>query len=710
MTEPLPLDDWPPLDAGRPPAGRALLDWAADAGVERLCVVTGSAGTGKSQLLAWFASGHRWHEVSTVNALVACEGLGLAPAVWLLSHQLHYGARSVAELLDTAVRDRRPVLVALSDLHLLDTAGKRPGSLFVPEVVEQLLTLPWVRVLAEVRDPANAGFDTPSRVIDLDDPAMTDRDGYAAWYTGLAGPAPAVPADAVFPHPVLGHLAADLPPGAAPSAGPEGRTDGQELCAAWWAGQDPEVRGALRTLALARDWMDVVTWRLLHAGLHPDDPGAAAAVDRAAGRLPWQQVEFRMPLPRLLTLARHDDGSGEPFPDRERAFDVLLGLVPRDGRGRPDWEHAPRYVLDHILAHAPEPRAVSTLLSDPGFLVHAAPEAITRALDDRKVATPPSLRAAWYPAAPALQQGLPSAAQRVAALYTSALAAAPRLAELLAPAARANPTTARWTLPRLAMPLLDGRPAEASWPGAISALAPGADATVVAADTLGQVRTLNTATGAVVGRTVNTPVTGATGLLRLTDDGFVLLDHAGTVRTVGAVDPALAADLAATGGRATCLGAAPDGGTLVLGDEAGTVRLFGVRDGEPVRLTERLAEVPLTAVGCLRADDGDHVVVAGAADGSITLWAPPKPPLDRPLTFREAEPVAIASAATRVGPVIAIAWSDHVVSVRRLAYGPAHEVHPYHDVLALAITPDGALVVAGYDGITCWECDLDALA
>ncbi len=183
---------------------------------------------------------------------------------------------------------------------------------------------------------------------------------------------------------------------------PQAPADGVDVCTAWWRTRAPDVRGALRTLALARGWMGRDTWRSLHSRLCPDDPGAAAVVDRAAAEFPGA-VEHRLALPRLAALARReDDDPGERHPDGDRVFEILTGLVPPAPDGRPDWGHAPDYVPAHLLAHAPDTRAVATLLSDPGFLVHAAPEAVTRVLEDRRTVTPPSLRAAWYPAAPVL--------------------------------------------------------------------------------------------------------------------------------------------------------------------------------------------------------------------------------------------------------------------------------------------------------------------
>ncbi|MCQ4079466.1 ATP-binding protein [Streptomyces sp. RB6PN25] len=701
MTDRLSLARFPDVEAGRTPACQALLDWVQDREAERLCLVSGAAGAGKSHLLAWSMGPVRF------DAMVPGEGLRLAEAVWGISGQLCYDGWSVDDLLRHVTQDERPLCIVVADAHKLDNRGRAPGTMLVPEVLEPLLELPWVRVLAEVRDAKASPFTKPARVIDLDDPAMTDEGEYTRWYNELAGGRPSVPVGEVFPHPVSGQLAASLP---------DSLPEGKDVCTAWWESLGAPVRGAMRTLALARGWMGVATWRLLHAGLHPHDPDAADAVDEAAARLTRRTVEYRLPLPRLVSLARREDDSGEQVPDPERVFEILLGLVPRDRNGRPDWEHAPRYVLDHILAHAPEPRMAGELISDPGFLVHAEAGAITRALEDAKVPTPPSLRAAWYPAAPTLYGEAYDAprteAQRAAVLRTSALANAPRLADLLAPAARGSGFIARWSLPRRSLPVLDGPVPEASWPGAVAAMAPGAEGTVIAADTLGQLRRLSTADGTVAGRTVNTPATGASGLVRIGDDTFVLLDTSGTLRAVGPVDPALQAALAhhnspAGGTRAVCLGGDPGGRTLVVGDAAGTVHLHEAGGGEPV--TVRISEVPLTAVGCLRLGNGADLVLVGSADGHLSVWAPPRPPLDQAFMMDGSPPTAIALAETRVGVVYAAAYTHRVISVGRVEYGSSRKIHVPHDIAALVLTPDGMLAAAGYDGITCWRCDLGAL-
>ncbi|MBV9025653.1 MAG: hypothetical protein JO362_18105 [Streptomycetaceae bacterium] len=741
MNNALPADDRPPLEAGRAPAGWALLEWAADTDAERVCLVGGSAGMGKSHLIAWFAcgatghaaghtSGHATgHAADQVNALVPAAGASLAPLVWELSFQLGYGPASVSDLIIHVTADKRPLLIAIPDLHQVSTRGRWPGSLLVTEVLEPLLALPWVRVIAEVRDLTSSGFDFPVRTIDLDDPAMTDEEEYAAWYTRLTGGSPTVPAAEVFPHPVLGRLAAGLTSDqgiARPDTRPDTRTS---ICAAWWSRLEPAARSALRTLAWARGEMGIATWRLLHAGLHPSDSEAAAraAVDAAAAQLAPQVQEFKLPLPQLIQIARRESEAIDEHSTPQVLFASLLDLVPKSTRGQLDWEHAPRYVLDHIIGHAPDARSLSHLMSDPGFLIHGSPAAITQALDDPKVKTPPTLRSTWYPAAPILDRGLPDAEKRASVLHAVALSSAPRLAELLAPMAEKASAVARWSFLRHTSLIPNNGGTDAHWPGAIGALSPGTSSTphptqVIAADPIGQLHIINAADGTISGRAVNTPANGATGISPLADGGIVVLGDDGVLHLVGGAEQPQTADILAPFNavdpadrvNATCVGSDPQAGLLVVGDMTGNAHLFAFSQSAldrsalgqaPFSRVERLADAPLTGVCCLRVGNGVTMVVAAATDGTIRLWDCDRAPLPRPLTRRESVPKALALTETATGPVMAVAWADRVVHLLRPGLGNRITIYPHHDVSALALTRDGMLIAAGNEGITGWQYD-----
>ncbi len=712
MIEELAVDARPVLEAGRAPAGRALLRWAADTGAPRLCLVAGGAGSGKSHLIAWFAAGDSGRSADRANALLLADELGPAPAVWELLRQLEYGGGSVADLLRRAGQDRRPLLIAVPGLHACGRGGSRDGTALVSEVLDPLLELPHVRVVAEVRDASAAGFAHPAHVLDLDDPELTDRDGFGAWYAALAGGDPAVPAEQVFPHPVRARLAAALPAGGVPDGDP---------VAAWWAGRSGPVRAALRTLAAARGPLDLDTWQRLHAALHPALPGAAEHVTEASGELAPPGGPFTLPLPRLAGLARQE-ARAEGDPDAEAVFDAVLGLLTTDEQGRPDWSAAPRYVLDHLLDHAPGPEFAGRLLSDPGFLVHGSSTAITAALGDRRIRVPASLRTAWYAVAPALATGPREPAARAALLHAGALGTAPRLAEALAEPAGRAVCTARWSRPRLGLPAPGGEPLQ--WPGGVRALAaaaPGAapGLTLAAADPLGQLRRLDPASGACAQRVGGVPVSGARAMAALPGGGFLLLDDDGSLLVVGADGGADAgpARIAASynaarpadgegGGAGTVLavGGDPAAGLLVFGDAAGAAHLHGAAGGGDEARSAVLARTPLTAVCCLAVNDGQALVAAGTAAGDVVLWASSRPPLEVPLAHREALPRSLAITVTPAGPLLAVCWSSDVVDVLTPG-GDPYPVYCPHDVEAVAFTPDGLLVAGGWRGTSAWRVD-----
>lgn len=79
---------WSRPAAGREPAAAALLAWLADAEAPRLCVVTGSAGSGKSGLLAWLiAHGTREgvQRERRVHGFVPLAGQTALTAAWTLA-------------------------------------------------------------------------------------------------------------------------------------------------------------------------------------------------------------------------------------------------------------------------------------------------------------------------------------------------------------------------------------------------------------------------------------------------------------------------------------------------------------------------------------------------------------------------------------------------------------------------------------------------
>ncbi|MFD8479274.1 hypothetical protein [Kitasatospora sp. NPDC059673] len=169
----------PPLDAGRRPAGAALLGWLADPRAPRLCLVSGGPGAGKSHLLGWLLA----HGTAPgapverrVHAALPSAGIDVRGALWLLGSQLGITARTVPELLAALAGDDRRTVICVPEL---DRAAD-PGRL-VAELLDPMLELPHLRLVVEAAPEVAFANVTAPAVLDLDDPAWTDRGRFEAW-------------------------------------------------------------------------------------------------------------------------------------------------------------------------------------------------------------------------------------------------------------------------------------------------------------------------------------------------------------------------------------------------------------------------------------------------------------------------------------------------------------------------------------------------
>ncbi|MEU3414330.1 hypothetical protein ABZ760_24200 [Streptomyces sp. NPDC006658] len=301
---------WSRPAAGREPAAAALLAWLSDAGAPRLCVVTGSAGCGKSSLLAWLI-GHGTRDGERperrVHGFVPLAGQTALTAAWTLARQLSVAARTPGELLTALSADDRRTVLVLPELH----AAEDPAAL--AELAARLAESPHVRVLVEVRSgSAEAGTLTrpPSAVMDLDETRWTDPERYAAWTAGRPATGPVPPPEpetvgtvdlddpaavcAADPWQVSvryersgdGHgglRAAWLRAGASLTHEPNPADRAMVLLAALGDEADPRLPDRLAGLADGAAWR--VVWRRVRGDVRPPWPGPARALSSGHGRL-----------------------------------------------------------------------------------------------------------------------------------------------------------------------------------------------------------------------------------------------------------------------------------------------------------------------------------------------------------------------------------------------------------------------------------------
>jgi hypothetical protein len=148
-----------------------------------MSLVTGSAGCGKSALLAWLVAHDARPETPPerrIHAVAPLQGLGVRGVVWTLANQLGVVARAPAELAAAVAADRRPITIVLPDLqHATDT-------LVLADMAAPLSRLEHVRVIVEATasSPAAARLtDHAPAVMSLDHDQWTDPVRLAAWQT-----------------------------------------------------------------------------------------------------------------------------------------------------------------------------------------------------------------------------------------------------------------------------------------------------------------------------------------------------------------------------------------------------------------------------------------------------------------------------------------------------------------------------------------------
>ncbi|WP_436943426.1 hypothetical protein [Streptomyces sp. SudanB25_2051] len=266
------------------------------------------------------------------------------------------------------------------------------------------------------------------------------------------------------------------------------------------------------------------------------------------------------------------------------------------------------------------------------------------------------------------------------------------------------------------------------WPGPARALAfgPAPDTTLLVADHQGVVRILSVIDAHPAGRLsrpfhpTNTLVSlpDAT-VLALTGQGqldaqrltvpsqstgisALLTDHASTSELL--IDT-LREHLARHPGRVV----AASTSLLAVADRTGAVYAFPSHSPTDGPRTATLHQAPVTAMAVVDLhasesfDDTEPVplLFSGALDGKVHAWAPGKEAIPTPIAARPAPVTALAAAHTPTGPSLAIAWADGLIEHHHLNSGTLRTFRPGPPVQALALTPQGHMVVGAEEMLIC---------
>ncbi|XIG74148.1 hypothetical protein C1N81_12625 [Streptomyces sp. SGAir0957] len=375
---------WERPPAGREPAGAALLSWMADPQAPRLCTVTGGAGTGKSQLLAWLIA-HGTRPGTPVNrrvhGFVPLTGQTALTTSLMLAQQLSIAARTPGELVAALSDDARRTLIVLPDLHAADSLKE------VTELVQRLLELDQVRLIVECRsDTAPQLGARPAAVMNLDDPQWTDTARHSAWAASQARQP----------------ITADQAQQASAPVGAVDLSDPAAVCAAAepWSvtaryERSGEAHGGLRAAwlragaSLIRDQEPTDRALVLHAALGDDaDPRLEGELSALAGdaawRVRWSRVrgDFTPPWPgpaRALAAGRGHLSGALVVADHQDTVRLLKGAdatavgrlpqpvaQPRAVAVRPDGTALLLDVHGHLHVQrgvsAPKPTGIAALL------------------------------------------------------------------------------------------------------------------------------------------------------------------------------------------------------------------------------------------------------------------------------------------------------------------------------------------------------------
>lgn len=469
---------------------------------------------------------------------------------------------------------------------------------------------------------------------------------------------------------------------------------------------------------------------LLLPDLHLSGRGPADQPDSDSQRIIDELVLPLLQLPHVRAVAEtgdatllagedhHDvDLGGLPFPGVELPDDTqpsaagLRATIPTTPDGRPIWSQAPSHSREHILDAAVDGgdrRAVSSLLADPGFLLHGSVAAVTAALRSTNTTAPDGLRSIWEQAAPQLSSVEHSDSQRAALLHAASLGVSPSLSKYLRPLAEQHHWSATWAQ--------HGRPASAQ-----VQLPQGGG--LLVSDLLGRLHQHDPATGTRTGMLPAPAALRPSGIAASSADALLVLDETGALHPVTADEDGPAATVlghialhhgqgALTTGtqQPTAIGNCLHSPLVAIGDAGGSVHLWSLTEYRPMPQSSRLHTQPVTAVTCLQLpEDGLDFVVSAAIDGSLRLWDISQAPMETPLDQRPALVTALASAATPIGPVLAVAWDDQEIHLWHLVNGTARVLPLLYHCSSLTLTTTGQLTIGGPDGLHAIQLDLDRL-
>ncbi|MER6696190.1 hypothetical protein ABT289_03280 [Streptomyces fimicarius] len=381
----------------------------------------------------------------------------------------------------------------------------------------------------------------------------------------------------------------------------------------------------------------------------------------------------------------------------------------RDERSLAQWQVS--HASQHVVAEPSRPGTVVDLW-DPVAVCRADGPEVTAAYERARKGEYGGLREAWLRAGQSLCRDGEPASRALALLAALGDGADPRLASALSEAAAASAWCWEWS--RVSGDLVP------PWPGPVSALAVGEgplEGAVLVAGPSRSVRVVRMGDGGARGR-IAVGSFQPQSVSVMADGTVLVLDEAGRVHADGTwvARPAgsgiarlldegptgrdvLLAALRGHVGTAIACAVGPGLGIVAFGDAAGEVRAFG--DWEGTAVLHQGAVNALAALGMPVGEGVVPLVYSGGADGTVRAWSPGHAPMAAPLVERGSAVVSVDVAVTPRGPALAVAWGDGAVEWIEVDSGARRAFRPGPPVRAVALAPDGRLVVGMDEYLVC---------
>ncbi|MFI6483426.1 hypothetical protein ACIBH1_36240 [Nonomuraea sp. NPDC050663] len=413
---------------GRRSALTELVSWLGNSNDHRARIVTGHPGSGKSALIGRLVvlSDPDWRrsvplegvaepsvpECGAIGAAIHARGLTGAEVLESICAAVGIAPTSVEKLVQTAAG--RPGLVVVVDAVDEAVDPARLADLVLRPIMDSS-DVNGIRLLLGTRRHLLATLGSSAEVIDLDgdhaDPASLKQysecvlveahplSPYRFADPGLVGAVAEAVAQAAghsfLVALILSRTLASLPGlpdpadlrwrAALPGSAAEAMRHDLEMR----LGLDAKrARELLTPLAFSHGagfpWEDL--WAPLAARLsgYPYSDADLVWLRKTAGAYVVETVDAGRSVYRLyhMALAEYLRQSCDEMQVRARFLAFLLDRVPRGEGGALDWARAHPYIRAHLATHAVDTGggAIDSLLTDPGYLVSAAPTAVLAAL------------------------------------------------------------------------------------------------------------------------------------------------------------------------------------------------------------------------------------------------------------------------------------------------------------------------------------------